>query len=107
MRRLSVAVVVPLALLTLAALVWMWPEPLAEDRSTEALPTVAAVVTSVEPAPCPAPEGGEPDPSAPTDCGTVQVRISEGAGEGEVVPAPVPGGPGAPEVEEGDEVSVA
>ncbi|MDT0213457.1 YibE/F family protein [Rothia sp. ARF10] len=126
MRRLSVAVVVPLALLTLAALVWMWPEPLSKDRSSEALPTVAAVVTSVESRPCPAPEGeepatgepggeapsgeapsGEPDPSAPTDCGTVQVRITEGAGEGEVVQAPVPGGPGAPEVEEGDEVSVA
>ena len=107
MRRLSVAVVVPLALLTLAALVWMWPEPLSKDRSSEALPQVAAIVTSVEPAPCPAPEGGEPDPTAPTDCGTVQVRITEGSGEGEVVQAPVPGGPGAPEVEVGDEVSVA
>lgn len=98
MRRLAVAVVVPIALVTLAALIWLWPsgDVARPDQPAQGEQTNGQVV-SVESTPCPE---GQPG----TDrCGAVQVRLSEGSGR-QVVEAPLPTGPGAPPIAEGEDV---
>lgn len=102
LHRLAVAVVAPLAVATLVALVWLWPsQDLPGRTGPSALPQSYADVTAVEREEC---------AEQPTDdvngCGTAQLRVTSGAGEGETVEAALPNGPGAPEVDQGDHVVI-
>lgn len=98
-RALAIAVIVPIALTTLAGIIWLWPSADAVRGAEQPAQGVQANgrVVSVETSPCPE---GQPG----TDrCGTVQVRLSEGSGR-DVVEAPLPTGPGAPPIHEGEDV---
>ena len=100
MRRLAVAVIVPIAIATLAALVWLWPSDgvvkTAQESGGEQL---NGRVISAEVEPCP--EGQ----SAGDRCGTLRVRLGQGS-DSEVVETPLPSGPGAPPIAEGEDVVV-
>jgi uncharacterized membrane protein len=98
MRALAVAVILPIALTTLAAMIWLWPSDgtVKTDQPAQGEQTNGRVI-SVATEPCPE---GQPGSDR---CGTVQVRLSEGTRE-EVVQAPLPTGPGAPPIHEGEDV---
>jgi uncharacterized membrane protein len=100
-RRLALAVIVPIAVVTFAAMVWLWPSGDAvPDQPPAAAEQVHGEVIAVERQPCP-----EENADDVNGCGAAQVRIGEGADEREVE-APLPNGAGAPEVDEGDQVVV-
>lgn len=88
-------VVAPLALLTVVALVWLWPPSSAVERPEGAAPELTGQVTEVLPEPCP-----EGTPDDVERCGEVQVELDDG----DEVTAPLPGGLGAPDVEVGHDV---
>jgi uncharacterized membrane protein len=100
MRRLALAVIVPIAVITLAALAWLWPSedvaPVDQQSSAEQLD---GRVISVETEPCPA----EQEPAGDQRCGTARVRLGD-AVDAEVVEAPLPTGQGAPPIAEGEDV---
>ncbi len=107
LRRLAVLVVAPIALVTLVALVVLWPsQGVPVPEPVEGITQYAGEVVAVERQEC------EEELSDDVNgCGTTEVRITEvqegggGATEvGRTVPAPLPNGPGAPEVDEGDQV---
>lgn len=108
MRRLALGVIVPLGVATLIGLVWLWP-PDIESAATQSGTGVqfGGAVTAVDEEPCPdqvdAPRGGE---GGAGGCGTVTVVVTDGAREGEEYDVPLPDGPGAAEVDPGDDVVV-
>ncbi|QYJ05635.1 YibE/F family protein [Nocardioides panacisoli] len=108
MRRIAIAVIAPLALVTLAGLVWLWPPPVEEAPTPEgAGAQYDAEVTAIEQEPCPE-EPEVPEAQSPADqvngCGTATVRVTEGQREGTEYDVPLPNGPGAAEIVEGDQV---
>ena len=100
LRRVAVAVVAPLAMVTLVAMIWLWPS---EGLTTSDTPGSAeqfnGEITSLDRETCP--EGLADDVNG---CGTAQVRITAGAEDGQEVTTPLPNGPGAPTIAVGDEV---
>ncbi|MET8837906.1 YibE/F family protein [Micromonospora sp. NPDC004540] len=105
-RRILVATVVPLFVITVVAAVVLWPRQDRDPAAGPALPRYHGTVTRVVTVPCPptpeAPEGGPGGSAGP--CGTVTVAAEQGPDAGRQVETPVPAGPGAPRVEVGDEV---
>ena len=101
-RRLLVAVVVPLFALTVIAALVLWPGQDREPVGGADVPRYHGTVTRVVTEPClptpEAPEGG----GGP--CGTVTVTAEQGPDAGRQVETPIPAGPGAPRVAVGDEV---
>lgn len=113
MRTIALAVIVPTALITLIALIWLWPPSIkvAADQPGRA-DQYAGEVMEVTKEPCPAPPTGqEPLPGGATmvvnGCGTAQVKVSDGPDQGLDVDVELPNGPGAPTVEKGDNVILA
>jgi uncharacterized membrane protein len=99
-RLAFLVVVAPLAALTLAAMLWLWPgEDVAAPQRADAPTELAGEIVAVDREPCA--EQLEDDVNG---CGTTQVRVVEGSQAGEEVTAPLPNGPGAPRVAEGDDV---
>ncbi|MFD2763603.1 YibE/F family protein [Micromonospora eburnea] len=105
-RRILVATVVPLFLVTVVAALVLWPRDTREPAGSADVPRYHGTVTRVVTEPCPpAPETPEGDPGGSTGpCGTVTVAAEQGPDAGRQVEAPVPAGPGAPRVEVGDAV---
>lgn len=96
MRRLALLVIVPIAVLTVAAMALLWPrEDVAADQGP-GVDQVAGEVVAVDRVPCP--EGGAEDVNG---CGTAEVELAR---DGATVEAPLPSGPSAPQVAEGDDV---
>jgi uncharacterized membrane protein len=95
MRRYAVVVIAPIAVATLAALVWMWPQGV-EATEPAGAEQVNGRVTAVEREAC-----AERLPDEVNGCGSAQVALDGVAAEIEV---PLPNGPGAPEIDEGDAV---
>ncbi|WP_395107637.1 YibE/F family protein [Actinomadura sp. SCN-SB] len=117
--RTLLAVIIPLAVVTLAALAWMWPSaPEATGQTSAPLKKVTGTVVRVDLKPCPkqvAPEGlpADADPSSapgglpPTDprkCGTAQVQLTAGPLRGRAVTTELPSGPGNRVFGVGDDV---
>ncbi len=98
LRIAALVVVVPLAVATLAAMVWLWPGDLPGDEG-EGVEQLDGVVEKVVTEECP--EGTE---SGVNGCGRVDVRLTSGPDADSTVETLLPGGAGAPEVAEGDEV---
>jgi uncharacterized membrane protein len=96
-RTAALAIVAPLALLTVVALVWLWPSPGAIGDGSASAPEIPGRVVAVEEETCP-----DATPADVERCGTV--RVSVGTEDPVEVTAPLPGGLGAPEVEVGDDV---
>ncbi|MDO3701461.1 YibE/F family protein [Micromonospora sp. C28SCA-DRY-2] len=103
-RRILVATVVPLVVLTVVAALLLWPRDTpGVDQATDP-PRYHGTVTRVVTESCPptpeTPEGG----GAEGPCGTVTVKVADGPDAGQEVQTPVPTGPGAPTVAVGDEI---
>ncbi|MEV6300120.1 YibE/F family protein [Actinoplanes sp. NPDC051861] len=101
-RRLTLILLIPALLLTAIGMALLWPSgtPRAAEGG-EGPARVNGQITSVARTPCPeVPEGEVPL----ADCGTVTVRLTSGSAAGTEITTDLPSGPGAPEVETGDEV---
>ncbi|WP_307834076.1 YibE/F family protein [Paractinoplanes lichenicola] len=98
-RRILLLVLVPAVVLTAIGMALLWPT--GADRPTESGDSteVNGRVVAVQPAACPEVELPEGTP-APTECGTVQVRLDDGR----TVETDIPSGPGAVTVEPGDDI---
>lgn len=97
MRRLALAVIAPIALVTLAALIWLWPSEglAAPDESAAAAAETQGEIVATEREACP-----EDLPDDVNGCGTASVLLTDG----DEIEVPLPNGSGAPEVDEGDDV---
>ncbi|MEQ4718598.1 YibE/F family protein [Nonomuraea sp. B19D2] len=96
----GLAVLVPLAVITLAALLWLWPDGKADSGAAQSsVQRVTGTVTGIQLKQCsPAPDGApQPDPAT---CGNAVVRVDGG----EVVTLRLPSGPGAQRFAAGDDV---
>ncbi|MEV6597794.1 YibE/F family protein [Actinoplanes sp. NPDC051346] len=96
-RRILTAVLVPAALVTLVALVLLWPDSVRDEAGSgggqRALGTVTAVAERV----CPA-------GSAQRRCGSATVRVTEGPGADSRQEVDLPQGPGTTALHAGDDV---
>lgn len=109
MRTIALAVIVPCGVLTLIALIWLWPPATKTVDQSGRADQVAAQVIGVDQKECPkAPATEEPATGGTslvaTVCGTAQVQVSEGADRDRRVIVELPDGPGAPTVSDGDSV---
>ena len=103
LHRLALLVIAPLAVITLVAMVWLWPDPLPTPDGQSRLPEVTGTVTALDRVEC-----EEELPDEVNGCGTAYVALDddsvEGAPRSGELEAPLPNGPGAPELAEGDGV---
>ncbi|MEV4071585.1 YibE/F family protein [Nonomuraea fuscirosea] len=91
----GLAVLVPLAVVTLTALLWLWPDGGKDTVPAEAgVERLTGTVVGVTLGRCPAPSEGLPAPD-PATCGRAVVKVSEGPDAGKDVELRLPGGPGA------------
>ena len=97
-RRLALAVIAPIALATLAALVLLWPPGLEAPENQGSAPELAGEIIQIERVECP--ETLDDDVNG---CGAARVRLTDGD-EPRTIDVTLPNGPGAPEVGEGDRV---
>ncbi|MFI6707140.1 YibE/F family protein [Nonomuraea sp. NPDC050478] len=100
----TLAVLVPLAAVTLAALVLLWPDgrPEAAQEQT-GFQRVAGTITAVALEPCGETQPGAPEPH-PATCGKATVTVGEGRDEGRQVTLSLPSGPGSQRFTAGDDV---
>ena len=105
-RRLVTAVLIPLAALTVVALILLWPSPAAKDAVAPGAlgARVPAVVVSVDERPCPAtgPGAGQPEGAA-RRCGQAFAELTEGARRGTAVAFALPQDP-AVTLQRGDDI---
>ncbi|MFI0417588.1 YibE/F family protein [Spongiactinospora sp. 9N601] len=108
----TLAVIVPLALATLAALVWLWPGgsagavPEAGPAPERVTGTIAAVTLKPcqeEPPPDGQAPGQQPTPD-PATCGDAAVELTGGPQQGESITVALPSGPGAQVFSAGDDI---
>ena len=105
--------IVPAGLVTLAALIWLWPDSSISSAPVDAPDRVQGVVTAIERVAC-SDEAGAGGASEQFDegdvngCGTAGVRLTDGtAGQrGREVDVALPNGLGAPKLAVGDEVEL-
>ncbi|WP_336205017.1 YibE/F family protein [Nonomuraea sp. LPB2021202275-12-8] len=96
----TLAVLLPLAVATLAALVWLWPDGRTEAaQEPPAFQRVTGTITAVTLEACPETPPESPKPH-PATCGTATVAV----GDGENVTLPLPSGPGSQRFAAGDEI---
>lgn len=104
-RRLILALLLPAAVLTLVAMVLLWPHDPPRPGPADGPVRVHGQVVAVRPVDCPElPEGQESVPGAPTECGTATVRLTDGVDAGQQVTPDIPSGPGAIDIAPGDNV---
>lgn len=103
--RLTLAALIPAAVLTLIGLILLWPGAVESEPWTGADHATGEVVAvnRVDCATLPEPPVAYPD-QAEAVCGDVTVELTSGPDKGQRVTSPIPSGPGAPVVEPGDEV---
>jgi uncharacterized membrane protein len=98
-RRLTLLLLVPAVLITLVGMLLLWPRDTPQAEGAAGSVVVTGEVVALTPQACPpVPEGDEPL----ENCGTVQVRLDDGA----VITTDIPNGPGAPEVAAGDDITL-
>ncbi|MEU4692688.1 YibE/F family protein [Actinoplanes sp. NPDC023714] len=96
-RRITLWTLVPAVLLTALGMFLLWPRDAPRATEGEGPARAFGQIVTMTPEACPeVPEGETPM----TDCGSVTVRLDDGS----VITTEMPGGPGAPEVEAGDDV---
>jgi uncharacterized membrane protein len=104
----ALAALIPAALITIIGLIVMWPGSADQAEPWTGALHAEGVVIAVREQPCPAADeqGADPamPPGLPARCGSVLVRLDTGPDAGKQVATEIPGGPGAPVVETGDEI---
>ncbi|HWH01491.1 MAG TPA: YibE/F family protein, partial [Pilimelia sp.] len=108
-RRIMVMILVPMAVLTLAALVVWWPSDVsrpAAQAGGQQSGQVRGTVTAVDERPCPpdADARPAPDPGWVRRCGSARVRLTEGAAAGQEVSIDLPQGSATQVLDRGDDV---
>lgn len=107
-RRAAIGVIVPVALATLIALIWLWPQQRPASDRTAGPQRVTGTIIAITLTPCPEPPPEEgTDAQAPLDpatCGTATIELTSGAESGKYVTSDLPSGPGAPVFAVGDDV---
>lgn len=98
MRVIALAVVAPIAIVTLGALIWLWPSAGFRIPPESSAAEVSGHITAVQRQAC-----AEQLPDDVNGCGTATVQL---AGEQETIAVELPNGSGAPRVDEGDDVVV-
>ena len=98
MRRFAAAVIAPIALVTFAALLWMWPSDGIEDPEPTGVEQIDGSVTGIESEPC-----AEALPDDVNGCGSARVTLDGDVPQDEIEVA-LPNGPGAPRIAQGDDV---
>ncbi|MFG1922819.1 YibE/F family protein [Cryptosporangium sp. NPDC048952] len=98
--RPVLVVILPIALLTIVAMVWLWPS--GARTAADDTQYVDGTVSTVVHAACTSEEAAQA--AGRTDCGGIVLRLTSGPDAGEDVTTDVPSGPGAPDVHEGDDV---
>ncbi|MBB5873902.1 putative membrane protein [Allocatelliglobosispora scoriae] len=101
--RVTLAVLIPAVLLTIAALAWLWPPPVQREAPTDGYQQVNGVVLAIVEQACPQVPEEEPGIEL-GPCGTVSVRLGDGPDAGTTIDVDLPAGPGAPIVHAGDDV---
>ncbi|WP_225993441.1 YibE/F family protein [Actinomadura rudentiformis] len=123
-RVAVLAVIVPVAVATLAAVLFLWPDQ-PEIAGSEPLKEINGTVVAITLKPCPQPEpgtegagteGGGADgavtdgrraaPPDPRRCGDAKVKLTSGDQAGQEVVAPLPSDPGSQRYSVGDDVQV-
>jgi uncharacterized membrane protein len=106
-RRIVTAVLVPAAVATIVALIVLWParpstpDGLGEQGGVRALGRVTAVAEQA----CPPATDGTAGPQGWVQrCGSATVTVTDGPGEGQSAEVDLPQGPGAAELDVGDDV---
>ncbi|MFB4264016.1 YibE/F family protein [Nonomuraea sp. GTA35] len=100
----GLAVLVPLAVVTLIALVWLWPAGGKEAAPAQSgVQRLTGTVVGVTLRTCPAAVEGSPQPD-PATCGNAVVKVGEGPDAGQDVELRLPSGPGAQHFTVDDEV---
>lgn len=107
----TLAVIVPLALVTLTALIWLWPGELTSTgRQSATMERVTGTITGITLTPCPQepPADGQPageqPPADPATCGDAKVELTSGPRAGHFVTSGLPSGPGSQKFAAGDDV---
>lgn len=107
----TLGVIVPLAVATLVALIWMWPaspEPAPQPSGGLQRLTGTIAHITLKPCPTPPPEDGaaadEQPPPDPETCGDAKVQLTSGPHTGRHVVTGLPSGPGAQKFADGDDV---
>ncbi|MFB4275170.1 YibE/F family protein [Nonomuraea sp. MTCD27] len=100
----GLAVLVPLAIITLAGLLWLWPDGGQSAAAPQSgVERLTGTVVSVTLKRCPAAPEGSPQPD-PATCGNAVVKVGDGPDLGKDVELRLPGGPGAQHFGVDDEV---
>ncbi|AQZ64615.1 YibE/F family protein [[Actinomadura] parvosata subsp. kistnae] len=100
----GLAVLVPLAVVTLAALLWLWPDGgKAAAPAQSGVQRLTGTVVSVTLKTCPAALEGSPRPD-PATCGNAVVKVGDGPDAGQDVELRLPSGPGAQHFAAADDV---
>lgn len=100
LRRIALSIIVPIAVLTLISMIWLWPPSVSIPDQPGAPQQTTGEVTAVERQQC-----AEQPAQDVNGCGVARVLMTVG-GEEQEVTAPLPNGPGAPKIDEGDDVVV-
>lgn len=98
LRTIALLVIAPIAVLTVVAMIWLWPSGDTRTSGEVAGEQVGGQVTAIDPVAC-----DDGVPAEPNGCGTAEVRLDDGGGTIEV---DLTNGSGAPEIAEGDSVVV-
>ncbi|GAA1725223.1 YibE/F family protein [Aeromicrobium alkaliterrae] len=101
LRRVAVVVIAPIAVLTIAAMVWLWPSGGVTGAEDVAGEQVDGQVVAIAAEPC-----ADELVEETNGCGTAQVRLDSGPEEGSTIEVDLPNGSGAPTIAEGDAVVV-
>lgn len=100
LRRVAVAVIAPIAVVTLAAVIWLWPShDVNVPEQSGSAEQFSGEVSAIDQQPCP-----EELADDVNGCGTAKVRVTSGADAGQDIETALPNGPGAPDIAEGDQV---
>lgn len=99
MLRVALLLIVPIAVATLAALIWLWPPSVSAETDPTSASDYPGTVLSLDPQPC-----TEELSNDVNGCGTARVEVTAGSRAGQELTVPMPNGPGAPRIAEGDRV---
>ena len=111
-RRLTLALLVPAALLTLIAMALLWPRDTTNAAAVDSGERVNGEVVAVQRIACPDVPveeelpGEETPVGPPTVCGTVTVQVTSGPDAGTQISTEIPSGPGSVTVAEGDDIEL-
>lgn len=98
-RRVALFMLAPIVVATLAAMIWLWPSDGVSSPEQARAAQFDADVIAVRDEQCAEELGDDVN-----GCGTAVVRVTDGARQGQDLEVPLPNGPGAPEIAEGDSV---